>query len=299
MQKKKRFNLTFRQRQQIGGFLFTAPFLVGFVFFFVYPMIQAVAMSLSEMILTPDTFELEFLGLENFRYALTVHPDFSRVFTEVLVELVMMVPLVIGFSFFAAILINQDFKGRAIVRALFFLPVIMGAGVIMKLELEDYSLIMLEHAGESARFGGAALRYVLENSFIPGGFIDYVVDAAAALPAVIRASGVQILIFLAGLQSVPHSIYEAAAVEGATPWERFWLITFPVLSPLILTNTVYTVIDFFVRMDNELVLLIRDTMLKGAGYGASMAMAMIYFSVIAVVLVVVYAILSKRVFYQV
>ena len=168
----------------------------------------------------------------------------------------------------------------------------------MKLELEDYSLIMLEHASESARFGGAALRYVLENLYTRRIYF-LCCGCGSSLPTVIRASGVQILIFLAGLQSVPHSIYEAAAVEGATAWERFWLITFPVLSPLILTNTVYTVIDFFVRMDNEMVLLIRDTMLKGAGYGASMAMAMIYFGAIAVVLIIVYAILSKRVFYQV
>jgi ABC-type sugar transport system permease subunit len=143
------------------------------------------------------------------------------------------------------------------------------------------------------------LRSIFENSSIPEGMMEYVVGAAESLPTVIRASGVQILIFLAGLQSIPRDVYEAASVEGATAWERFWLITFPMLTPLILTNVVYTVIDSFTVMNNELVLLIRTTMLEGAGYGVGMAMAMIYFTAIAIVLALVFAILSKRVFYHV
>src|SRR5690606_17286396 len=129
-----------------------------------------------------------------------------------------------------------------------------------------------------AAFGGAALRGLFENSmYLPPWLLDYVVEAAESLPVVIRSSGVQILIFLAGLQAIPREIYEAADVEGATPWERFWLVTFPMLTPLVLTNIVYTIVDSFTAMNNELVVLIRDTMLSGAGYGVSMAMAMLYF----------------------
>lgn len=296
---KKRMFLSFRQRQLLGGILFTLPFVVGFLLFFLRPLIQAVQFSFSELVLTSTTYELDPRGWSNYLYALQRHPEFSRKFTEVLTDLATRLPMIIAFSFFAANIINQDFKGRTLVRVLFFLPVIMGAGVIMKLEIDDYSLIMLEHAREGARFGGAALRSIFENSSIPEGMMEYVVDAAESLPTVIRASGVQILIFLAGLQSIPRDVYEAASVEGATAWERFWLITFPMLTPLILTNVVYTVIDSFTVMNNELVLLIRTTMLEGAGYGVGMAMAMIYFTAIAIVLALVFAILSKRVFYHV
>src|SRR5690606_11731898 len=114
-----------------------------------------------------------------------------------------------------------------------------------------------------------------------------------------RSSDLQILIFLAGLQSIPREIYEAVSVEGATPWERFWLITFPMLSPLILTNVIYTIVDSLTAMNNQLVVLIRDTMLRGAGYGASMAMAMIYFVAIAIILLIVYRLISRRIFYYV
>lgn len=283
----------------LGGILFTLPFVIGFLIFFLRPLAQAVQFSFHELVLTNITYELEPRGWANYLYALQTHTEFSRLLTEVLQDLAIRLPMIIGFSFFAANIINQDFKGRTLVRVLFFLPVIMGAGVIMKMEMDDYSLIMLQHAQEGARFGGAALRNIFENSSIPEGMMEYVVSAAESLPTVIRASGVQILIFLAGLQSIPRDVYEAASVEGATAWERFWLITFPMLTPLILTNIIYTIIDSFTMMNNELVLLIRETMLRGAGYGVSMAMAMIYFVAIAIVLAIVFAVLSKRVYYHV
>lgn len=297
---RKRSYLTFSQMQKIGGFLFTLPFVMGFILFFAYPFIQAVILSFNELVLTSETFELQWRGLYNYGYALQVHPEFSRVFTEVLVKLATELPLILGFSFFAATILNQNFRGRALVRMLFFLPVILGSGVVMKLEMNDYSQIMLDAIRQSSSvFQGDALQAMFESARLPDGMVEYIVNAIESLPAVIRASGVQILIFLAGLQSIPREVYEAANVEGATPWEQFWLIIFPMLTPLILTNTVYTIVDSFTAMNNELVLLIRETMLRGAGYGVSMAMAMLYFAAISIILIIVFVLLSRRVFYQV
>lgn len=295
-----RIRISYARKKMIGGFLFTLPFVIGFFLFFLYPLIQAAIISFNELVLTSTTFELQPRGWENYRYALQVHPEFTRTFIDVIVQLLMRLPLVLAFSFFAATLLNQHFRGRAVVRALFFLPVIMGAGIVMRMEMNDYALIMLQASRSGAAFGGEALRSLFENNmYLPPWLLDYVVDAAESLPVVIRSSGVQILIFLAGLQAIPREIYEAANVEGATPWERFWLITFPMLTPLILTNIVYTIIDSFTAMNNELVIMIRDTMLSGAGYGVSMAMAMLYFLAIALILVIVFRLLSRRVFYYV
>lgn len=295
-----RFRISYQKRRMIGGFLFTLPFIIGFFLFFLYPLIQAANLSFNELVLTSTTFELQPRGWQNYRYALQVHPEFTRTFIDVLVQLLIRLPLILAFSFFAATLLNQHFRGRAVVRALFFLPVIMSAGIVMRLETNDYALIMLQASRAGAAFGGAALRSLFENSmYLPPWLLDYVVDAAESLPVVIRSSGVQILIFLAGLQAIPREIYEASDVEGATPWERFWLITFPMLTPLILTNIVYTIVDSFTAMNNELVILIRDTMLSGAGYGVSMAMAMMYFLAIALILLIVFRVLSRRIFYYV
>lgn len=296
---RARLRLSFRQRQKLGGFLFTLPFVIGFLLFFLYPLIQAANFSFHELVLTSTTFELQPRGWQNYQYALQIHPTFSRTFTEVITNLLTRLPLIIGFSFFAATILNQRFRGRSIVRVLFFLPVIMGAGIVMRLESADYSRIMLQAMQSTGAFAGPALRGIFENARLPAGMLDYVVTSAESLPLVIRSSGVQILIFLAGLQAIPREIYEAASVEGATPWERFWLVTFPMLGPLILTNIVYTIVDSLTAMDNQLVVLIRDTMLRGAGYGVSMAMAMIYFAAVAIILAIVYALLSRRVFYHV
>lgn len=295
---KSRVRLSYATRRKIGGLLFSLPFLIGFLLFFLAPFYQAAVFSFHELVLTPTTYELQYRGLENFRYALQVHPDFLRTFTEVMGELLGRLPLILGFSLFAATLLNQEFRGRSLVRSLFFLPVIMAAGVVMRLEVEDYALIMLQSRQQGV-FGGAFLRSIFENAHLPEALLDYVASAADNLPVVIRASGVQILIFLAGLQAIPREVYEAASVEGATPWERFWLITFPMLGPITLTNIVYTIIDSFTAMNNQLVILIRTTMLTGAGYGVAMAMAMIYFGAIALILALVYALLSRRIFYYV
>ncbi|HLS90231.1 MAG TPA: sugar ABC transporter permease [Limnochordia bacterium] len=292
--------LSFEKQKKIGGFLFTLPFVIGFFLFFLYPLVQAVIFSFNELVLTSTTFELQPRGWENYRYALQVHPEFTRTFVEVIGQLLTRLPLIIAFSFFAATLLNQEFRGRALVRALFFLPVIMSAGIVMRLEMSDYSVIMLQASRSGAGFGGAVLRNLFaESAYMPSWLLDYVIGAAESLPIVIRSSGVQILIFLAGLQSIPREIYEAVSVEGATPWERFWLVTFPMLTPLLLTNVVYTIVDSLTAMNNELVIMIRDTMLRGAGYGAAMAMAMIYFVTIAIILLVVYRLISRRIFYYV
>lgn len=292
-----RLRISYARRRAIGGFLFTIPFLIGFILFFLYPLWQAVQFSFHELVLTSTTFELQPRGWENYRYALQVHPEFLRTFLDVLGQLVTRLPLVIGFSLFAATLLNQGFRGRSLVRALFFLPVIMSAGVIMRMEMNDYSAIMFEASRDGALFAGAAIRSLFENARLPEGFLNFVVAAADSLPFVIRASGVQILIFLAGLQAIPREIYEAADVEGSTPWERFWLITFPMITPLLLTNVIYTIIDTFTAMNNEVVIMIRETSLTGAGYGAGMAMAMLYFAAVGILLAVVYAIIARRIFY--
>src|SRR5690606_13768970 len=157
-----RFRLSYARRKKIAGFLFTLPFVIGFFLFFLGPLLQAVLFSVNELVLTSTTFELQYRGSYNYRYALMVHPDFTRTFTEVMGQLLTRLPLILGFSFFAATLLNQQFRGRSLVRALFFLPVIMGAGVVMRMETTDYARIMLQASREGMVFGSAFLRNIFE-----------------------------------------------------------------------------------------------------------------------------------------
>lgn len=298
---KKKISLSLEGRKSVTGYLFIMPFIVGFFLFFLYPFIQSVIFSLSELEITADGFNLHFIGLENYHYALFIHADFVRIFTETISRMLSDVPLILVFSFFAAVLLNQEFKGRMMARVIFFLPVILGAGIILRLEQADYMTSLLEGGGIEGGgtfLSGAALRNFLMQMRLPEGLLEYITEAVDRIPEIIRASGIQILIFLAGLQSIPPALYEAADVEGATGWESFWMITLPLMSPLILTNIVYTIIDSFTAAHNDLITLIRNTAFGGAGYGVSTAMSWMYFASIAIILAIAISIISKRVYYQ-
>lgn len=294
-----RFRLTLDRRESLAGYLFTLPFTIGFILFFLRPFIQSVVFSLNELVIVPKGYELHSVGFENYRYALRVHPTFVRTFVDQVIAMLTTVPAIITFSFFAAVLLNQEFRGRTLARVVFFLPVIMSAGIVLRLEQTDYmTSVMSTTDSDTQIFSMASLSGFFMQLQLPQTLLTYIMNAVNSLAQIIRASGVQILIFLAGLQSIPPSLFEAADVEGATKWESFWKITFPMLSPLILTNIVYTIIDSFTSPANALVRLIRDTAFGGVGYGVSTAMGVLYFLAVSVVLIIAIAIISPRVYYQ-
>lgn len=296
---KRRRGVSLQKQQSRLGVLFTLPFTLGFLLFFLYPFFQSIMFSVSELRITPGGFDLTFVGIKNYLHALTVHPTFVRVFVETMLRMLTDVPLILVFSFFAALLLNQEFKGRTVARVIFFLPVIMGAGIILTMEQTDYMMVLQSApAADATAFSGDILRTYLFELRLPEAFLNFIVEAVDRVPQIIRASGIQILIFLAGLQSVSPALYEAADVEGATKWESFWMITLPMMGPLILTNVVYSIIDSFTAAHNELVVLIRTTAFGGAGYGVSLAMSWLYFMAILLILGIAIRIISKNIFYH-
>ena len=267
--KRRARRLTLTQQKALTGYLFSAPFILGFVFFFLAPFLQAIAFSLNNLVIVAGGYELVYNGLENFRYALFVDADFVKVFVETLIKMVVEVPSIIFFSFFSALLLNQQFRGRLLARIIFFLPVVMTSGVILTMETGDYMSQLLEQTNTSAAsvLVGPLLYSFLKQLKMPREILAYVITVVEHIPQVIRASGIQILIFLAGLQSIPGTLYEASKVEGASAWQTFWMITMPMMSPIVLANVVYSIIDSFLSPANALVMYIRDTAFAGAGFG--------------------------------
>ena len=294
---KKRVSL--KRRKALAGFLFSLPFIIGFLVFFVIPFVQAISFSLSELQFTEEGYDLTYRGIANYYYIVFVDVDFIPLFLEEIGEVIIDLPLILFFSFFSALVLNQKFKGRFLARAIFFLPVILGAGIILRLQQEDYMTAFLQQAEQTGfAFSGQALREFLMQLRLPEEMLDYILDAVERIPEIVRASGIQILIFLAGLQSIPPSMYEASRVEGATAWENFWMITLPMLSPLIVTNVVYTIVDSFTAANNEFVELIRSTAIGGAGFGIGMAMSIVYFAAIMIILLITFKVVSSWIFYQ-
>jgi len=306
--KTKHRNLRFRNA--VTGICFVAPFIIGFLAFLLKPMFESFQMSLSDVKLaaqaTPGAkgFTMTFIKAwdksNNYYNAFLVNPDFKGRLVDSLSAMAVQVPAILVFSFFIALLLNQEFKGRGFVRAIFFLPVILSSGVILGLEYNNSLMANMKEVIKESGDGisiTATLETLLKTTGIGSKILNPVFEIIDSVYDIALASGIQIIIFISGLQTVSPSMYEAAKIEGCTAWESFWKITFPMVSSMILVNLVYTVIDFLMRTDNQVMSLITEMVNPQMKYGLSAAMAWSYFGIVAVVLGLLAAILSKKVYY--
>lgn len=298
---KKKVGLT--QRRALYGYLFILPFILGFIFFMIKPLAQSFRMSLSEVVISNNGFVMNNNHLANYNRALLVDPEFNRMVVESIETMFFQSLATIVFSFFVALILNQKFKGRAAARSIFFLAVILSSGVLVGLEYNNALMAQLkatiEEAGNSNTITQVLEDVLMSNLGMLGSteklfiklfeIIDGIYDVA-------MASGIQIIIFLSGLQNISPSMYEAAEMEGCTSWESLWKITVPMVSPLLLVNWVYTIVDFFMKTDNKIMQKINDQMVIQLNYGYSSALAWIYFLVCMILIGLTSLIISKVVY---
>lgn len=300
--RKKAKNLA--RGNAIAGVLFVLPFIIGFLLFLCYPLGMSLYMSFNKVSATGEGLKFSWVGVwnesANFFRIFRVEKNYVEALVEELKRMVLFVPGILVFSFFMASLLNQEFKGRTLVRAIYFLPVILASGVFLGLEANNPMLTNVREAMKADN-GAAAITNTLEKILLQGEtgntFFQYVIDIVGQVYDIAMASGIQIIIFLSGLQTIPPSMYEAAKMEGCTGWESFWKITFPLIGSMILVNVVYTMVDFFTRTDSTLMTLINDTLLIRFEYGKVAAMSWVYFLIIATFLGLVFLIFSRRVYY--
>lgn len=300
MKKQKNKLAGLQKRKAIAGYLFISPFIIGFLAFMVKPLLQSLHMSFSEVSLGSGNFTLTFNKLENLKYAFRVDPEYTRLLVEELGRMVVYSLAIIVFSFFVALILNQKFKGRALVRAIFFLPVILSSGVILGLETNNQLMATLAAQIEDTTSGvsiTAALEEILRTSGVGVRAFEKVFEVIDNIYDVAIASGIQIIIFLSGLQTISSSMYEAADIEGCTKWESLWKITFPMISSTFLVNWIYTVVDFCMRSDNEVIKKIQAVMIDQMQYGRASAMSWVYFIVVLAFIGISSFLISKEVYY--
>lgn len=298
---KKQKNLAgLQKRKAISGYIFIAPFIIGFLAFMVKPFFQSLYMSFCNVIISPQGFVNEFAGLANYLRAFTIDTEFNRLLTEELGRMFVNSLAIMVFSFFVALILNQKFKGRALVRAIFFLPVILSSGVIIGVEYDNALLASMQDMIEANGTGTTitdGIKNILITSGVGSSVFQVVFDIVDGIYDVAIASGIQIIIFLSGLQTISSSMYEAADIEGCTKWESLWKITFPMVSSLFLVNWIYTIVDFCMRTDNQVMEKISEEMIAQLNYGFSSAMSWIYFALVIVIIAISSLIISKGVYY--
>jgi len=300
MKKQKNKLAGLQKRKAIAGYIFIAPFIIGFLVFMVKPLFQSMYMSFCDVQVGAGTFKPVWMGLDNYVRAFRIDPEFVRLLTEEISRMVVDSIAIMVFSFFVALILNQKFKGRALVRAIFFLPVILSSGVILGLETDNSLVAQMQVAIEENTTGvsiTAAVENILRTAGVGVRAFETVFEVIDNIYNIAISSGIQIIIFLSGLQTISTSMYEAADIEGCTKWESLWKITFPMISSMFLVNWIYTIIDFCMRSDNEVIEKITTVMVEQINYGFSSAMTWIYFLIVIVFVGISSFIISRRVYY--
>lgn len=310
----KQSRISYERKKSLYGYGFIALWFIGVLYMFLIPMAQSLWYSLSKTEVVTSAAKIEAYGMsgpgiyaawndfDNYIWAFTVNADYSRNLVQSLGETAYRVPLILVFSLFVALLLNDKFKGRTLARAIFFLPVLIATGPVLGVINGD---MLSQGIADASQFSALFKTDFVEDFLqfmglnnISQQLADAVSEVTSSILNLIWDSGIQILIFISALQQIPTSAKEAASMEGATGWEFFWKITFPTISPMIFANLVYTIIDAFVKSDNPVMGQVMQY-IKVWQYDHASAMAWAYFAIVGVILGIISAILSRFIFYQV
>jgi ABC-type sugar transport system permease subunit len=305
--KKKGF-WSYHRKRQLSYWLMVLPFLLGFFVIYLGIYLSSLRFSFETIRLQAEGgFQQIWVGLQNYRYILTEDPNFRNNLSASILEMALFMVFIVVFSLFIAVLLNRKMPGRGFFRAMFFIPVILATGFVAKADMHSMIMDSIQHGMEDSSTAAGAtgmfsdwdvMRILWSLGLYAAPLSGFAAMAANRIIDIINQSGVQILIFLAGLQSISPAIYESADIDGATGWESFWLITFPMISPLILVNIVYTIIDSLTRPTNAIMLQVDHYRGIRDGMGVASAMAWTYFLIIIVLLAAATAITSMYVYYQ-
>jgi ABC-type sugar transport system permease subunit len=305
IKKNNKLSLTLEGKNARAGLLFVLPFIIGFVAFMFFPILESLSMVFSKVTIdiVKHGFSLEFTGFANLERVLMIDPEFNRMLVEEVLRMLLIVPAIIIFSLFVALILNQEFKARGFVRAVFFLPVILSSGVMIGLETNNSLLHSMAQIIKESNLLKSSITGVLEQVLAAEGagavsdFMKYIFRIVNQIYDIAMASGIQIIIFLSALQTISPSMFEAARIEGSTSWECFWKITFPMVSPLILVNVVYSVVDYFIRTDNRVMEKIYRALVRSLEFGFSTAMAWVYFLAVITIIGIAVSLISRKVYY--
>ena len=289
------YRLSFPKKTALWGVIFLLPWLLGFFLLFLTPMVELIEYSFNEVKIVPlGGVSKTPVGWENFRQALLVDATFVPSLVSTLTETLLFTPLIIVFSLLCAILLNGNFRGRTVARAIFFIPIIMATGLLMQRVTNLSGQMMGEGQNENV-YGAESIARLIMSLGIGKELVQYLLDAVNNIFEIVSLSGIQILIFLAALQGISPSLYEVAKIEGATGYETFWKVTVVMVSPMIFTCTIYTLADLFMRSD--IVELVYTIGFKQSRHGMAAAMSCVFILMNVLVICIAALLIRKVVFY--
>lgn len=299
MKRKQRKPKSLERKRARAGLLFILPWLIGFFGMFARSMVTSFIYSVSQTSIADYGMETKYIGFSYYYRALFVDSTFVRTLAEEVGGMVPQVIIILAFSLLMAVILSGKFRGRTFFRSVFFLPVICGSGMILSIMNGDaLSSSILSGTRSSMLFSTNGIDQVLIQMGMSTSLVDTLMGIVNGVFDLSWQSGLQILLFISGIMGISPALYEAAKIEGATAWESFWKITFPMLSPILLLNAIYSIIDRFVDYNNDVLQYIL-TYSQKLEFSFASAMAWIYFLVVGVIVAIVYVLINKRIVYTV
>lgn len=289
---------TYTNKRKLAGFLFVSPWIVGLLLFFIQPLILLFRLAFTNMVFNDAGYSLEPLEslFENFEYIFTKDAYFTTYLFGNLGNLFYEVPFIILFSLFTAVILNQNFRGRTTFRVIFFLPVVIGCGLIMNVIQSTTDQVTMTAQNDTSLFNVNGLVELLLMSGLSEQIVSIITSLVTNVADLVWKSAIQILVFLVALLSIPQSHYEVAKVEGAKAWETFWKVTFPTTTPYVLALTVYTIIDSFTNVDNKVLKYIVSVSNTRIEYSIAAAMSWVFFILILLIVLLVFICFKPFVF---
>ena len=291
-------HLSLKAQHAKWAWVFLAPWLIGILVFFVWPMAQSVIYSFSRLTITASGFQLDWVGLKNYSYLFTQDTFFLPNLTQALGEVIPSVLMITAFSLFIAVILKEKFFGRSAARTVFFFPVMIASGVIITI-LKEQVMMSVSTSDNTAAYLFQAPDLV--NTFAAFGLPEFVLtsitDIVNGFFDLTWKSGVQMLLLLSAINNIPQSFYEAAVLDGAGAWVKFWKITFPAITPSLLVVIIYTIIDSFLDYDNLVMQMIRNYY-QNNNYTYSATIGVIYFVCILAFVGLVSLVMRKLVVYM-
>jgi ABC-type sugar transport system permease subunit len=278
--------LSYERRRWIEGYVFVLPYIIGIIVLFAFPVFTSIRISLSDIVRFGG-FKMRWLGFDHYQQAFVWDVNFIPNFVQAVGFTLINAPLIVVFSLIFAVLLNKDLRLKGFFRTVFFLPFLLGTGYIMDQLLGQGVDEQSVQVARGILFPDEVILYLGPRVYSSiNGFLN-------RITIVLWRQGVQVLLFLSGLQGIPVHLYESAKVDGATEWEMFWKITLPMISPVIVLTIVYTIIDSFVDIGNPLLEYIYNAAFRNTQFEYSAAMSWIYAAFVFLVLGVVF-LLSRR-----
>lgn len=277
------------ERRNNYGYLFVSHWILGLLLFFIIPTISSVIYSFCNLEMTNDGLQLNFAAFEHFDYIFTKDEKFVDNLLASVTDLLTALPIIISLSMILAVILNSEFKGRLIFRAIFFLPVILANSTVMELLSSEHLDVPLFNvsSGATTEYGGMIdFKTILMDLQLPKAISDLFEGYLSNLFNLIWSCGVQTILFLAGLQSIPKQLYEVGTIEGCSRWETFWMLEVPSLRNIIQLVLIYTMIDQFTALASPVMMQSTNLMFKQAIYDRSSAMLWVYFLIVGVVMAI-------------